>query len=95
MASVWANEARFTSWRGEYYRHVGPFDLGNGAFDNYMIDLSIVVSLLSLGIEISVGASNNYEDCAMGREGIKLWWGLLDLWWRWVSFSLDLRIGIV
>jgi hypothetical protein len=70
---------------------MGPFGLGNGAFDSCMIDLSVIVSTLSLGIEIGVGASGNYEDCAIGGEGIEL------LWRRWqrVGFGLDLRIGVV
>jgi hypothetical protein len=74
---------------------VGPFGLGDGAFDNYMIDLSLVVSPLPLSIKISVGASGNYEDCVVGGECFGLWWGFLDLWWRWVAFGLDLRIGVV
>jgi hypothetical protein len=52
---------------------VGPFGLGNGDFDNYMIDLPIVVSVLSLGIKIGVATSCNCEDCVVGGEGIRLW----------------------
>jgi hypothetical protein len=79
---------------------VGPFGLGNGTFDNYMIDLPIVVSMLSLGIEIGVATSCNCEDCAVCGEGIRLWQRLLDLqwrwWWRWwVGFGLDLRFCVV
>jgi hypothetical protein len=64
---------------------VGPFGLGDWAFDGYMVNLSIVISVLSLGVEISVGASGNCEDCAMGGEGFGLLRRLLDLWqslWR-------------
>jgi hypothetical protein len=50
--------------------HVGPLGLGNGAFDSYMVDLPIIVSMLSLGIEISVGIFDNCEDCVVGGEGI-------------------------
>jgi hypothetical protein len=31
---------------------VGPFGLGNGAFDGNMIDLPMVISMLPLGIKI-------------------------------------------
>jgi hypothetical protein len=46
---------------------VGPFGLGDWAFDNYMVNLSIVISAPSLGIKIGVGTSGNCEDCAVGR----------------------------
>jgi hypothetical protein len=77
---------------------VGPFGLGNGAFDNNVIDLPVIVSALSLGIKIGVGASSDYEYCVMGGEGIGLLQRFLD--WRcrmrrWVSFGFDLRVGIV
>jgi hypothetical protein len=77
---------------------VGPFSLGDWAFDGYMINLSIVISVLSLGVKIGVGTSSNCEDCAMGREGFRLPRRFLDLWWRWwrwVGLGLDLRIGII
>jgi hypothetical protein len=48
------------------------FGLGNGAFDNYMIDLPVIVSTLSLGVEIGIGTSSNCEDCALGGEGVRL-----------------------
>jgi hypothetical protein len=51
---------------GEGYGHMGPFDSGYGAFDNDMIDLSVIVSMLSLGFKIGVGASGGCEDCAVG-----------------------------
>jgi hypothetical protein len=59
---------------------MGPFGLGNGAFGCYMIDLLVIVSALSLGIKIGVGTSDNYEQCAMGGEGVGLLRRLLDLW---------------
>jgi hypothetical protein len=77
---------------------MGPFGLGNGAFDIYMIDLSVIVSTLSLGINIIVRTSGDCEDCVMGRESVGLLRRLLDFWWRWwwrVGFGLDLRIGVV
>jgi hypothetical protein len=74
-----------------------PFGLGNGTFDSNMVDLSIIVSTLSLGIKISVRTSSDYEDCVVSGESVGLLWGLLDLWWRWwwrVGFGIDLRIGV-
>jgi hypothetical protein len=38
---------------------VRPFGLGNEAFDDYMIDSSIIVSLLPLGVKISVITSGD------------------------------------
>jgi hypothetical protein len=74
---------------------VGPFGLSDGAFDNYMIYFSVVISTLSFGVEISIGTFSNCEDCAVGGEGFRLLWGFLDLWWRWwlrVGFCLDLGL---
>jgi hypothetical protein len=51
---------------------VGPFGLGNGAFHSYMIDLSIIVSLLPFGVEISVGTSNDCKDCTVSGKGVSL-----------------------
>jgi hypothetical protein len=34
---------------------MGPFGLGDGAFDNNMIDLPIIVSLLPLGNDRAAG----------------------------------------
>jgi hypothetical protein len=45
-----------------------------------MIDLLVIVSALSLGIKIGVGTSDNYEQCAVGGEGVGLLRRLLDLW---------------
>jgi hypothetical protein len=64
---------------GEGDRHVGSFGLGNGAFDSNVIDLSIIVSLLPLGVEIGVGASGDCKDCAMGGERVSLLQRLTDL----------------
>jgi hypothetical protein len=38
---------------------MGPLGLGNRAFYSYMIDLPVIVFVLSLGIEISVGNPGN------------------------------------
>jgi hypothetical protein len=85
MASVWGNEARFTSWDEK----VTGYDV---------IDLHVVITTLSLGVKISIGASNNCEDCVMGGENINLWRRFLDLrwrWWCWVGFGFDMRVGVV
>jgi hypothetical protein len=47
---------------------MGPFALGDGAFDGNVIDLSVIVSLLPLVIKVGVGASGNCENCAMGGK---------------------------
>jgi hypothetical protein len=63
-----------------------------------MIDLPIVISRLSLGVEVGIGTPGDCEDCAMGGEGIRLLWVILNLWqrWRWsVGFGFDLKVGIV
>jgi hypothetical protein len=58
---------------------MGPFGLGNGTFHNNMIDLPMVVSVLSLGIKISVVTFGDCQDCDVGGEGVGLLWRLLDL----------------
>jgi hypothetical protein len=83
----------------ERYGYVGPFDLCDGTFDGNVIDLSVIVSPLPLGVEIGVGDSDDGYDCTMGGESIGLLWRFTDLrwrwgWWWWVSFCLDLRIDI-
>jgi hypothetical protein len=62
---------------------VGPFGLCDGAFDSYMIYFPVVVSVLSFGVNISVGTFGNCEDCAVGGEGFWPLRGFLDLWRRW------------
>jgi hypothetical protein len=72
--------------------------LGDRAFDNYMIDMPIIVSMLSLGVEIGVGTSGDYKDCVVGGEGVRLLRRFLDLWWGWwqgIGFGLDLRVGVI
>jgi hypothetical protein len=51
---------------------VGPFGLSNGTFDNDMINMHVIVTMMSLGVEVDVGTSGNCEDCAMGWEGVDL-----------------------
>jgi hypothetical protein len=51
---------------------VGLFGLGNRTFDSDMIDLPVIIIVLSLGVEISVGTSSSCEDCAIGGEIVSL-----------------------
>jgi hypothetical protein len=76
---------------------MGPFGLGNGAFDSYMIDLPVIVCAISW-YQNRCWNPRNCEDCATGGEGVRLFWRLMDLWqmWWWrVGSSLDMRIGVV
>jgi hypothetical protein len=71
---------------------------GDGAFDSYMIYFSIIISVLSLGVEIGTGAPGDCKDCAMSWESFALLVGFLDLWqrWRWwVGFDFDLGVGAI
>jgi hypothetical protein len=38
---------------------MGPFGLGNGTFDSYVIDLLVIVSVVSHGIKIGVRTSED------------------------------------
>jgi hypothetical protein len=58
---------------------MGPFGLGDGAFNNNVIDLSVIVSLLLFVIKISVGASGNCENCVMREKVVGLLRSLMDL----------------
>jgi hypothetical protein len=80
------------------YRHVGPLGLGDRAFDNDMVNRPVIVSTMSLGIKIYIGASGNCQDCAMGGENVDLLRTFLDLWWGlgwWIAFCFDLGVGVV
>jgi hypothetical protein len=61
---------------------VRPLGSGNGAFDDYVIYFSIIVSALPLGVKVSTGTSSNCKDCAMSWEGFILMLGFLVLWGR-------------
>jgi hypothetical protein len=79
----------------EGYRNVGPLGLCNGAFDGYVIYLSIIVSALLLSFKVDIGAFGDREDCVMSRESFILLLGFLDLWWRWgwwIGFDFDLGV---
>jgi hypothetical protein len=82
----------------EGYRNVRSFGQGDGAFSSYMIYFYIVISALSFGVEISIGASGDCKDCVMSWKSFILLLGFLDLWQRWkwwVGFGFDLRVGVV
>jgi hypothetical protein len=49
-----------------------PFCLDHEAFDNYMVDLTIVISSLSFALEIDIRASRDCMDCDMCREIVAL-----------------------
>jgi hypothetical protein len=57
-----------------------PFGMDNRAFDNYMIYFSVIVSTLSLGVKLDIGAPSDCKDCAMSWESFILLLGFLDLW---------------
>jgi hypothetical protein len=44
-----------------------------------VIDLSIVVSLLPLIVEVGVGISGDGENCTIGEEVVSLLWRFRDL----------------
>jgi hypothetical protein len=67
---------------------VGPFGLGDGAFDNNVIDLSVIISRLPLVIEIGVGAFGDYKNCVVGGKAVGLLWRLACLEWRWLDSGL-------
>jgi hypothetical protein len=53
---------------GKGYGNVGPLSLSNGAFDSYRIYFSVIVSVLSLGLKVGIGASGDCKDCTMCWE---------------------------
>jgi hypothetical protein len=60
-----------------------------------MINLPVIITTLSLGVEIGIGTSVNCKDCAMCGESVSLLRRFLVLRWRWIGFDFDLRVGIV
>jgi thiazole synthase ThiGH ThiG subunit len=58
---------------------VGPFGFCDGAFDNHMVDLLVVIVVLPLIVKVGVGASSDGENCAVGGEVVILLWRLIDL----------------
>jgi hypothetical protein len=61
---------------------VGPFSLGNRTFDDNVVDLAIIISMMPFGVKICVSASGDCEDCDVGVEGFWLLRRLLHLWRR-------------
>jgi hypothetical protein len=75
-----------------------PLGLGNGAFDNYVVYFSIIVSALPLGVEVCIGISSNCKNCVMSWEGFALLLGFLGLWrrlWWWIGFVFDLGVIVL
>jgi hypothetical protein len=72
--------------------------LCNGTFDGDVIDVPVMITMLSLGVKIGIGTSDNCDDCAVCGESVSLLWRFLDLRWRWrwwIGFNFDLRVGVV
>jgi hypothetical protein len=61
---------------------VGSFGLGNRTFDDDVINLAIIISVLALGLKISIGSFGDCQDCAVGVESVGLLRRFLDLWQR-------------
>jgi hypothetical protein len=77
---------------------VGPFGLCNGTFDGDAINLPVIITTLSIGVEIGIRTSVNCKDCVVCGENVGLLWRFLVLKWRrrwWIGFGLDLRVGVV
>jgi hypothetical protein len=69
--------------------------MGNGAFDNYVIYFSIIVSALPFGVKVCIGTSSNCKDCTMSWDGFALFLGFLGFWrrlWWWIGFIFDLGV---
>ncbi len=64
---------------GECYGYMRPLGLGDGAFEDNVIDLSVIVCLLPLVIKIGAGASSDCKNCEVGGEAIGLLRRLADL----------------
>jgi hypothetical protein len=79
MAHVCGNEARLRSWAENVMCIWDHLVLVNKTFDGYVIDLSIIVSMLPFIVEVGVGASGDGEDCTMGEKVVRLLWKLADL----------------
>jgi hypothetical protein len=52
--------------------HVRPHGFDDGTFNSHVVDLSIIVSSLSLIFKVGIGASGDGEDCVMGGEIVAL-----------------------
>jgi hypothetical protein len=58
---------------------VGPFSFCDRTFNDHAIDLSVVVSLLPLIVEVGVRTSHDGENCTVGRKVVSLLRSLTDL----------------
>jgi hypothetical protein len=55
------------------------FGFGDRTFDGYMIDLSIVLSLLPFIVKVGVGTSGDGKNFSVDGEVVGLLWWLVDL----------------
>jgi hypothetical protein len=72
---------------------VRPLSFDHGAFDNHVIDLTVIDSLLPFVLEISIAASGDGVDCVVGEEIIALLQRLTDLermWWGQIGLCFVL-----
>jgi hypothetical protein len=78
---------------GKGYQNVRPFGSHDWALDRHMIDLAVILSLLSLVLEIYVGASSYGVDGSKGHKidilmgrfcGLWLWWKCI-WFWLWLN----------
>jgi hypothetical protein len=51
---------------------VRPLGFDDGTFNSHVVDLSIIVSSLSLIFKVGIGASSDGEDCVVGGEIVAL-----------------------
>jgi hypothetical protein len=56
-----------------------PFGFGDRTFDGYMIDLSIVLSLVPFIVKVGVRTSGDGKNFTVDGEVVGLLWWLVDL----------------
>jgi hypothetical protein len=66
----------------------GTIGLCNGTFYGDMINMSVIIMTLSLGIEVSVGTSDNCKDCALCGESVSLFVEVL-------GFKVEVEVEVV
>jgi hypothetical protein len=77
---------------------MGPFGLGDAAFDNYMIYFSVISQRCCLESKSILEPSMIVRNYAISWESFILLLGFLDLWrgWKWWDgFNFDLRVVAV
>jgi hypothetical protein len=62
---------------------MGPFHLGDWTFDNDVIYMAIIVSVLPFGFKDCVGTSRDCEYGTMGEKVLGFLWRFLNLLQRW------------